>query len=177
MSVTQAGLFAMLATGLTSCSAPPSAPLLSMSFGLKEFQFNWTAVAEADHYRLLVSPDGSAVFTQVGGNLSASVTSTTVPVAVHLYAWETSRYVLEACNIDGCTRSDEVSPMDGMLDTIGYVKASNSDVDDQFAGGSVIYGLSAAISRDGHTMAVTSIFRLWSRTATRATAALKMVRD
>lgn len=148
----------MLATGLTSCSAPPSAPLLSMSFGLKEFQFNWTAVAEADHYRLLVSPDGSAVFTQVGGNLSASVTSTTVPVAVHLYAWETSRYVLEACNIDGCTRSDEVSPMDGMLDTIGYVKASNSDVDDQFAGGSVIYGLSAAISRDGHTMAVTSIF-------------------
>ncbi|MFL2547437.1 MAG: integrin [Candidatus Rariloculaceae bacterium] len=129
-----------------------------MGFGLKEIQFSWPVVEEADHYRLLASLDGSAVFSAVGGNLSAMTTSTTVPVAVHLYPWETARYVLEACNADGCTRSAEISPIDGILDTIGYVKASNSDVDDQFGGGSVIYGLSAAISRDGNTMAVTSIF-------------------
>jgi hypothetical protein len=149
---------AICAIGLSACSAPPPAPSLTLGFGLKEIQFSWSAVEEADHYRLLASLDGSAVFAAVGGNLSAMTTSTTVPVAVHLYPWETARYVLEACNADGCTRSAEVSPIDGILDTIGYVKASNSDIDDQFAGGSVIYGLSAALSRDGNTMAVTSIY-------------------
>ena len=122
------------AIGLTACSAPPPAPSLSMGFGLKEIQFSWPVVEEADHYRLLASLDGSAVFSAVGGNLSAMTTSTTVPVAVHLYPWETARYVLEACNADGCTRSAEISPIDGILDTIGYVKASNSDVDDPFGG-------------------------------------------
>jgi len=148
----------VLAAGLTACSSPPSAPTLTMSFGLKQFELNWLAVADADYYRLLANLDGSAGFSQIGSNLSAATTSTTVSVAVHLYPWEVARYALEACNADGCTRSAEVSPVDGLLDTIGYVKASNSDVDDQFGGGSVIYGLSAAISRDGRTLAVTSIF-------------------
>ena len=148
----------VLATGLTACSSPPSAPTLTMSFGLKQFELNWLAVADADYYRLLANLDGSAGFSQIGSNLSAATTSTTVAVAVHLYPWEVARYALEACNADGCSRSAEVSPVDGLLDTIGYVKASNSDVDDQFGGGSVIYGLSAAISRDSKTLAVTSIF-------------------
>jgi hypothetical protein len=148
----------VLAAGLTACSSPPSAPTLSMSFGLKQFELNWLAVADADYYRLLANLDGAAGFSQIGSNLSAATTSTTVSVAVHLYPWEVARYALEACNADGCTRSAEVNPVDGLLDTIGYVKASNSDVDDQFGGGSVIYGLSAAISRDGRTLAVTSIF-------------------
>jgi len=148
----------VLAAALTACSSPPSVPTLTMSFGLKQFELNWLAVADADYYRLLANLDGSTGFSQIGSNLSAETTSTTVFVAVHLYPWEVARYALEACNADGCTRSAEVSPIDGLLDTIGYVKASNSDVDDQFGGGSVIYGLSAAISRDGRTLAVTSIF-------------------
>lgn len=148
----------VLAAALTACSSPPSVPTLTMSFGLKQFELNWLAVADADYYRLLANLDGSTGFSQIGSILSAETTSTTVFVAVHLYPWEVARYALEACNADGCTRSAEVSPIDGLLDTIGYVKASNSDVDDQFGGGSVIYGLSAAISRDGRTLAVTSIF-------------------
>jgi len=148
----------VLAAGLTACSSPPFAPTLTMSFGLKQFELNWLAVADADYYRLLANLDGAAGFSQIGGNLSAATTSTTISVAVHLYPWEVARYALEACNADGCTRSAEVNPVDGLFDTIGYVKASNSDVDDQFGGGSVIYGLSAAISRDGRTVAVTSIF-------------------
>ncbi len=148
----------VLGTGLIACSAPPSAPILTLGFGLKELHFSWISVEKTDHYRLLADLDGSASFSQIGGNLSASVTSTTIPVAVHLFPWETARYVLEACNTDGCTRSAEVSPADGMLDTIGYVKASNTGVDDQFGGGSVIYGLSASVSADGNTLAVTSIF-------------------
>ena len=150
--------FGALAVGFTACSTPPAAPTLTMGFGLKELQFNWTAVADTDHYRLLEALDGTAAFTQVGADLSAATTSTSLSLAVHLYPWDAARYVLDACNADGCTRSAEVTPLDGMLDTIGYVKASNSGVDDQFAGGSVIYGLSAAVSRDGDTIAVTSIF-------------------
>ena len=147
-----------LAVGLTACSAPPSAPTLTIGFGLKQFQFEWTAVADADHYRLFADLDGSAGFMQVGSDLSASATSTTVAVAVHLYPWTTARYSLEACNMNGCSRSPEVSPIGGMLDSIGYVKASNPGVDDQFGGGSMVYGLSASISQDGNTLAVSSIF-------------------
>lgn len=147
-----------LTVGLTACSAPPPSPTLTMGFGLKQFQFNWTTVADADHYRLLADLDGSAGFAEVGSNLSAATTSTSVNVAVHLYPWATARYTLEACNDNGCSRSPEVSPIDGMLDTIGYVKSSNPGVDDQFGGGSMIYGLSAAISDDGNTLAVSSIF-------------------
>ncbi len=147
-----------LAVALTACSALPSTPTLTMSFGLKQFQFNWTAVADADHYRLLEDLDGSTGFAQVGSDLSASTMSTTVTIAVHLYPWATARYTLEACNNYGCSRSPEVSPFGGTLDSIGYVKASNPGADDQFGGGSVIYGLSASISQDGNTLAVSSIF-------------------
>ena len=38
------------------------------------------------------------------------------------------------------------------------MKASNPGVDDQFGGGSMVYGLSASISQDGDTLAVSSIF-------------------
>ncbi len=151
-------LLGALIIGLAACSAPPSAPTLTMDFGLKQLQFSWTAVAGADHYRLLADLDGSTSFTQVESDLSASTTSTSVAVAVHLYPWATARYALEACNANGCTRSPEVSPIDGMLDSTGYVKASNPGLDDQFGGGSMIYGLSASISQDGNTLAVSSIF-------------------
>ncbi len=155
---TRVGLFATFLAGLAACSTPPPASSLSIRFAPKQFQFTWDLVTDADYYRLLFSSDGSGSFTQLGDNFSAGVSGTTVSVSVHLYPWESAKYVLEVCNVDGCSRSAEISPLDGLLDTIGYVKASNSDVDDQFAGGSVIYGLSAAISRDGDTMAVSSIF-------------------
>jgi hypothetical protein len=143
---------------LAACSTPPAPPTLTLSFGLKQLQFHWSAVEGAEHYRLLSNLGGSTAFSQVGGDLPASTTSTTVAVATHLHPWDSARYALEACNSDGCTRSADISSLDGMLDTVGYVKASNAGVDDQFGGGSVIYGLSAALSADGNTLAVTSIF-------------------
>ncbi|MGI9259150.1 MAG: FG-GAP repeat protein [Gammaproteobacteria bacterium] len=145
-------------TAIAACSSPPPAPTLTLGYGLKTLEFNWTAVADAERYRLLADLEGVTSFSQIGTDLSAETTRTSVPVAVHLYPWDTARYVLEACNTSGCSRSDEVSPLDGMTDAIGYVKASNAGVDDQFGGGSVIYGLSASISADGNTMAVSSIF-------------------
>ncbi len=151
-------LLGALTAGLVACSTPPPSPALALAFGLKRLEFSWESVAGAEHFRLLASLDDSEEFTQVGANLPAESTSTTVSVAVHLYPWETARYLLEACSSDGCSRSAEVRPVEGALDTVGYLKASNTGVDDQFGGGSVIYGLSASISADGDTLAVTSIF-------------------
>ncbi len=152
------GFFVVAAAALSACSSPPPAPTLTLGYGLKTLEFNWSPVADAERYRLLADLDGVTAFSQVGTDLSAETTRTSVPVAVHLYPWDTARYALEACNASGCTRSEEVSPLDGMSETIGYVKASNTGVDDQFGGGSVIYGLSASISADGDTMAVSAIF-------------------
>ena len=143
---------------LSACSSPPPAPTLMLGYGLKTLEFNWSPVADTERYRLLADLDGVTTFSQVGADLSAETTRASIPVAVHLYPWDTARYVLEACNANGCTRSEEVSPLDGMTEAIGYVKASNAGVDDQFGGGSVIYGLSASISADGQTMAVSALF-------------------
>ncbi|HEY5624590.1 MAG TPA: FG-GAP repeat protein, partial [Gammaproteobacteria bacterium] len=145
-------------TAIAACSSPPSAPTLTIGYGMKTLEFNWSPVEDAERYRLLADLEGNASFSQVGSDLSATVTRTSVPVAVHLYPWDTARYALEACNADGCTRSAEVSPYDGMTETIGYVKASNTGVDDQFGGGSVIIGISASISADGDRIAVSSLF-------------------
>jgi hypothetical protein len=150
--------FGLISSVLAACSTPPASPTLTLSFGLKQLQFHWSAVEGAEHYRLLSNLGGSMPFSQVGGDLPASATSTTLALATHLHPWDSARYALEACNSDGCTRSADISSVDGMRDTVGYVKASNSGVDDQFGGGSVIYGLSAALSADGNTLAVTSIF-------------------
>ena len=148
----------VVVAAIAACSSPPPAPTLTLGFGMKTLEFNWSPVADAERYRLLADLEGVTAFSQVGADLSADTTRTSLPVSVHLYPWDTARYVLEACNASGCTRSDEVSPLDGMTEAIGYVKASNTGVDDQFGGGSVIYGLSASISADGNTMAVSSIF-------------------
>ncbi len=78
----------------------------------------------ATYYRLLESPDGVSGFTQRGADINT--TSHTLDIAVHRQDWVNARYLLQACNSNFCSDSNEVSTLGGVLSAIGYVKASNT---------------------------------------------------
>jgi hypothetical protein len=118
-----------------------------VGFGLKQLQFAWNAFDDTDYYRLLESLDGGANFSQLGGQIAGGTTSLTIDIAVHRHDWAAARYRLEACNMSGCTASNTVSTLNGLLQTIGYMKASNTETQDGF-------GAAVAISSDGNTLAV-----------------------
>jgi hypothetical protein len=131
----------------------PPASTLTISFGLKQLRFDWSASSGATHYRLFENPDGVSGFTQVGTDLTT--TNTVVDIAVHRTDWANARYLLEACNSLGCTPSNEVFALSGMLQTIGYFKASNTGAGDGFGGEFV---RSVVLSADGNTLAVSASF-------------------
>ncbi len=122
-----------------------SAAVLSLEFGIKQLQFGWPEVNNATYYRLMENPDGVSGFVQRGENITT--TSSTLDIAVHRQDWSNARYLLQACNSNLCSSSNEVSPLGGMLSAIGYVKASNTEASDSF-------GESVALSGDGNTLAV-----------------------
>jgi len=122
-----------------------NAAVLSLNFGIKQLQFSWPTVTNATYYRLMENPDGSSGFTQRGVDITT--TSSTVDIAVHRQDWGNARYLLQACNNNLCSNSNEVSTLGGVLSAIGYVKASNAEANDWF-------GISVALSSDGNTLAV-----------------------
>jgi len=121
------------------------AAILSLDFGIKQLQFSWPAVNNATYYRLMENPDGVSGFAQQGADITT--TSRTLDIAVHRQNWANARYLLQACNSNQCSNSNEVSTLGGMLFSIGYVKASNTGRDDWF-------GTSVALSGDGNTLVV-----------------------
>jgi len=136
-------------------STDPGAAVLSLDFGIKQLQFSWPAVQNATHYRLMENPDGVSGFTQRGADITT--TSHTLDIAVHRQDWVNARYLLQACNSDLCSDSNEVSTLGGVLSAIGYVKASNTGggFAYDFIGGDA-FGESVALSSDGNTLAVGS---------------------
>jgi hypothetical protein len=105
-------LLVIVAMGRAGCgprlvtpTPPPSAPSLSIGFGLKHLLFSWTASNGVTSYRLFQRPDGVAPFTQIGSDLSASNTNTNIDdIAVHWRNWGAVQYALDACNSAGCTQ-------------------------------------------------------------------------
>jgi len=71
-------------------------------------------------------------------------------IAVHRQDWSNARYLLQACNSNLCSNSNEVSTLGGVLSAIGYVKASNAEARD-------LFGTSVALSSDGNTLAVGAV--------------------
>ena len=123
----------------------PSPTELRVNAGLKQLLFTWKASKGAMRYNLLENPDGDSGFTVIAGNISEL--SYTHDIAVHLNNWINASYIVEACNDNGCVRSNEISVVDLMAHSIGYIKASNSRALDWF-------GWSVALSADGQTLAV-----------------------
>jgi len=128
-----------------TCVAPPAAPTFTMGFGVKELQFTWPSVSGATFYRLRESPDGNVSgYTQVATNITALSYNHTIPVHRRLNA----SYILDACNAGGCTPSFSPQTLDtNLTQAIGYAKASNTGLNDQF-------GFAVALSGDGNTLAV-----------------------
>jgi hypothetical protein len=128
-------------------AAPPAAPQVTLGADLKLLRFDWEPVAGATFYQLRISPTGSSVYRPLGETIPASITQVEVPIAVHLQDWVRTRYIVAACNSAGCTNSAALNPRSLMLDTIGYLKASNTDPGDEF-------GHTVTLSADGYTLAV-----------------------
>ena len=139
---------------ITVAALPPSKPTLTVSIiDIKTLQFDWTGGDEAELFKLMVNPDGASGFTQDGPDLPSVTTaspSTTREIPVHLLDWANASYFIEACNSIGCTASDEIDLAALVIeDAIGYLKASNTDINDGF-------GRSVAISGDGNTIVVST---------------------
>ena len=126
-----------------------SPPQVTVGADLKELIFDWEPVPGAVIYRLLhkTTTNPYEYFTPISERLRRSRAA--IPISVHQQAWNTTRYIVLACNLAGCSRSAEVFPRDLMLSAIGYFKASNTGANDGF-------GRMVAMSADGSTLAVTA---------------------
>jgi hypothetical protein len=139
---------ALLVIAPAKAASPPGTPHLTVGADIKQLIFDWDDTAGAAYYRLLYRV-GSGSYQPVIDNIPAATTQAKLSIAVHLQAWSSLRYAVAACNSSGCTNSPDVFPQNLMLDTIGYLKASNADSDDRF-------GWGQTLSDDGRTLAVTA---------------------
>ena len=92
--------------------------------------------------------DGNSGFRQVGDNIAAGTGDTgQVDVEVALPLRVNAEYTLQSCNDNGCVDSSTVSVSDNLATSVGYIKATNTGVEDCF-------GYAIAVSGDGKTLAV-----------------------
>ncbi len=128
----------------------PTGALLPVSASIelitdKTFRIRWQPSSAADFYRVLENPDGVSGFTAVSGELDASTEFYDHRVALHKRV--NARYMVEACNSEGCTLSEQQIIEGNLVEAIGYFKASNPGRGDQF-------GFAVSLSGDGNILAV-----------------------
>ena len=121
------------------CSVP-----LTLAVAMRRLDFSWPSVAGATSYELWGSESGAA--PALIGTFPASQTTTSLDVVVHRFPWATARYHLLACRAT-CTLSSDVTTAGTSPQAIGYFKASNTGIYDDF-------GMAVALSADGTVMAV-----------------------
>jgi hypothetical protein len=131
-------------TKITVLPADAATPILSY-VQTKLFQFTWTDVADATFYRLMEQAKTGDGFTQVGPDIAAGVQA--FDHIVTLYDRLNAQYILQSCNIDGCTDAPSVSVSGNLAGSIGYFKTSNTGSGDNA-------GESVSLSADGNTLAV-----------------------
>ncbi|HET9473618.1 MAG TPA: FG-GAP repeat protein, partial [Steroidobacteraceae bacterium] len=125
----------------------PPPPQVTMGADIKLLRFDWEPVAGAAFYQLKFRPSGNSAYQLVGERIPATITHTEQALPVHLQDWTGMRFIVTACNRAGCTNSAALNPRPLMLETIGYLKASNTDPGDEF-------GRTVTLSADGYTLAV-----------------------
>ena len=142
-------LLTLSACGGGNNTTPATAAPLTLGFSaVKTFNFSWTDVSDATFYRIQEQKEVGQGFTQVGADITKGTQSNTL--VVPLYARINAQYILQSCNLVGCTDSSAVSVVGTLATSIGYFKASNTDADD-------LFGRSVSLSSDGNTLAVGAI--------------------
>ncbi|MBM1144478.1 FG-GAP repeat protein [Alcanivorax sp. ZXX171] len=127
----------------------------------KQIQLNWVFDdGTPDHYTVEVNPDGNSAFTQADLNgdgtidnqdeIAGGESSIAITLPLHLTDFNNGRYRIVAyddrgAEIGASTSINLISVVVNRL--IGYVKASNTDVNDYF-------GDSVALAADGNTLVV-----------------------
>jgi hypothetical protein len=130
---------------IVSCPLEAVTPEISAA-GAKLLHFAWNDVG-ADYYRLLENRDGQSGYTQVGDDVTGTQVDKTI--SLHLTDWVNASYLVQACNsADLCSDSAPLSITSVMLDTIGYLKASD-DIPITYE-----FGSSVALSNSATTLAV-----------------------
>jgi hypothetical protein len=140
----------------TPPTTPPATPAaLTLSFTpIKGFHFTWTDVSDSTHYKLKEAKTVGSGYTIVDDNIASTGAANSFDHIVPLYGRLNSKYILESCNVQGCIASNEVftsTKVSEMASSIGFIKASNTGVNDTFGHYSV------ALSADGYTLAVGAI--------------------
>ena len=154
-------------TTITAVPAVAAASTLSFESN-KTFRFTWSDVTDATYYQLMENPDGASGFTQVGSNIvqGNGVANHIVP----LHARVSAQYILKSCNSFGCTSSSTLSVSSTMTNSIAYLKASNTGLNDWF--GDVL-----DVSSDGNTLAVGAPREDSSLTGVNSTATDTIIND
>lgn len=123
----------------------PSAPTLSMTpQSIKTFRFSWAEVSDTTHYYLLENRDGVSGYSRVA-ELEPGTTQHDLDVLLPTRV--NARYILQACNSDGCSDSNSQAVSGSLIEAIGYLKASNTEAGD-------LFGFRVALSDDGNTLVV-----------------------
>ncbi|WP_339616099.1 hypothetical protein [uncultured Gilvimarinus sp.] len=102
--------------------SPESAPAnLTLQLNpVKHFNFSWDAVEGADYYQLFENADGASGFIRVADNIEA----TSYDHEVALYLRSHASYLVQACNVAGCSdESETVSVSGNLAEAVGYIKA------------------------------------------------------
>jgi len=111
----------------------------------KTFRLSWLASEGAVFYRVMENPDSVSGFSPISGDLESSTLSFDHRVA--LYNRVNARYIVQACNSNGCVDSDTQTVTGTLANAIGFFKASNTNSND-------LFGDSVSLSADGSTLAV-----------------------
>lgn len=122
-----------------------SAPSLSYQAN-NIVRISWSDAAGASHYKVLHNEDALSGFSQIGTDVPAGTEYFDHRIALHRDT--NAQYLLQSCLQDRCTDSAAV-PIDVnlLVNSISYIKASNSNANDAFGG-------AVAISDSGNTIAV-----------------------
>ena len=113
---------------------------------IKGLKFSWGETPGATHYQLFELAGGEKDFVQIGEDISTEVGEYDHEIPVH--KMKGARYRLRVCTNNECILANTVEVTNPVLvDSIGYLKASNADSSDRF-------GQIVKISSDGSTLAV-----------------------
>ena len=100
----------MLFAASVANAAPPAAPQVTMGADIKLLRFDWEPVPGATLLPAVGQAGRYSMLPPLGERIPASVTQAEHAIPVHLQDWTRMRYVVTACNSDGCTNSAALNP-------------------------------------------------------------------